>query len=134
MVARVSAMKSAANTAVQQLVYMQGRRKLPRGGAGIRCGIGGHAAADSVSAQMFLIIQLSCQEIAFVASRYIEGHALTSCSSILSLSIPAEIEHAARERDPCMTTASYPVLPWQLYQTTAAETSASQLLNSRWGK
>ena len=101
MVARVSAMKSAANTAVQQLVYMprEGRWKLPRGGAGIRCGIGGCAAADSVSAQSTEIIQLSCQEIAFVASRYIEGHALTSCSSILSLSIPAEIEHAARMHD-----------------------------------
>ena len=41
----------------------------------------------------FLIIQLSCQEIALVASRYIEGRALTSCSSTLSLSIQAEIKH-----------------------------------------
>ena len=48
----------------------------------------------------FPIIQLNYQEIALVASRYIEGHALTLCSSILSLSIPPEIEHAARDRDP----------------------------------
>ena len=41
----------------------------------------------------FWIIQLSCQEIALVASRYIEGRALTSCSSTLSLSIQAEIKH-----------------------------------------
>ena len=41
------------------------------------------------------VFQLSCQEIALVASRYIEDHALTSCSSILFLSIQADIEHTA---------------------------------------
>ena len=35
---------------------------------------------------------LSCQEIVLVASRYIEGHTLTSSSSMLSLSIPSEID------------------------------------------
>ena len=60
----------------------QGRRKLPRGGAAIVRSIGGRAAADSV----FLIIQLSCLEIAFVASRYIDGHALTSCIVLYCLS------------------------------------------------
>ena len=45
--------------------------------------------------KFFSIIQLSCQEIALVASRYIEGRALTSCSSTLSLSIQAEIKHTA---------------------------------------
>ena len=43
----------------------------------------------------FPIIQLSYQEIALVASRYIEGRALTSCSSTPSLSIQAEIKHTA---------------------------------------
>ena len=45
--------------------------------------------------EFFSIIQLSSQEIALVASRYIECRALTSCSSTPSLSIQAEIKHTA---------------------------------------
>ena len=52
-------------------------------------------AAQREARKILSIIQLSCQEIALVASRYIEGCALTSCSSTLSLSIQAEIKHTA---------------------------------------
>ena len=56
-------------------VLTQGRRKLSRGGAAI--------GSDATRPTVFFFDQLN----ALVASRYIEGRALTSCSSTLSLSI-----------------------------------------------
>ena len=86
-------------TMLKGLHLVQGRRKLPKGGAAIRHDARGRTVADSISARSVEkknpIIQFSCQEIALVVSRYIESHALTSCSSILSLSIQAEIVHTA---------------------------------------
>jgi len=62
-------------------IYMQGRRKVPRSGAAI---YRGRAAGDNFSSarsaeKILTYLYFTYEETALVASRYVEGHALTLC-------------------------------------------------------